>query len=178
MKNVTLLVIILALAILAAGCAGQASNQASGTSNKPTVAYDKNGITFNYPANWEVISPNSLNIQVTDFKYLAVLSNNDTDGRSIVEMVIAETGQSYDDFVTSEKAYDQKSSGFAESSTTVDGVPAVEYTTGGSSDQRKSVNIYFEKGGKTYYLALADDTKNFDQDKADFDTMLNSLHVE
>lgn len=169
---------VLVLAVLAAGCTDLASNQGStGSANKKqTAVYDKNGITFNYPTNWKAISPRSLNMYVTDFTYLAVLSNNDTGGRSIVQMVIAETGQSYDEFVASQKAYDQKSGGFVEWSGTVDGTPAIEYTTGGDG-KRKSINIYFEKRGKTYYLTLAGDTKNFSQDSADFDTMLNSLHV-
>ena len=174
---------VLVLAVIAAGCTGQASNQSSsnGASKKQTIVYDHNGITFDYPVNWEVISPSQLNIYVTDYTYLAVLSNNETDGTSIVRMVKVQTDKSYDDYVASERDYDKNSSGFAETNINVNGLHAIELSYTGSSlsgDKKKSLNVYFEKNNEIYYVTYSTLATDFNSEQADFNTMINSFQIK
>ena len=42
------------------------SLQSKGVSERPSQIYDANGITFNYPLNWEVISPDQLSVMVVN----------------------------------------------------------------------------------------------------------------
>ena len=169
--------IILAISILAC------SLQGKGNSRTPSQHYDANGITFDYPLNWEVISPDHLNIYVTDYTYLAVLADKDESRSTVARIVIAQTDKTFNDYIAGEKDYYQKQykDQYSVKNLAVNGISATQFESTGSAlsgEKRKSLNIYFEHANKIYYLTFSTLAANYDKVKTDFDLVVNSFQIK
>jgi hypothetical protein len=171
-------VVFLSLVLMSLSCSMLKKGMAV---EKPSQKFDGNGITFQYPLNWEIISPHDLNIYVTDFTYLAVLADKDKDMGTIVRIVIVQTEKSFNAFLEQEEGYySEQSKTYSENKITVDGNQAVQIEstgTGSAEDRRTSLEIYFEHAGQIYYLTFVTYEKNYPIVKADFTTVINSFHI-
>jgi hypothetical protein len=152
-------------------------------SSRPSQIYDANGITFNYPQNWEVISPSQLSIYVTDYTYLAVLADKDDSTGTMARFVIVQTAKTFDDYIAEERGYYQKqyNDQYSENTTNVNGVPATQFEAIGSAlsgDKKKSLSVYFEHNHKLYYLTFTTLLPNYDGVKPDFDMAVNSFKIK
>lgn len=177
MKRYISMVTILAISILAC------SLQKKEISKIPSQVYDANGITFNYPQSWEVISPDQLNIYVTDYTYLAVLADKDENKSTVARIVIVQTDKTFNDYIAGEKDYyqSQYKDQYSEKATTVNGVSATQFVSTGSSlsgDMKKSLNIYLEHNHQIYYLTFSTLAANYDQVKPEFDLIVNSFQIK
>lgn len=178
MKKCVVLGIALTIVALIFGCSAQTTKQTV-KNQKQMVAYDANGITFSYPKDWEVISPSQLNIQVTDYTYLAVLSNKTNGNDAIVRMVIVQPNnlyKSYQDYIEY-----LKKNGSNIVNTKVNGISALEYSSTGKSlsgNTRKSVSNCFEKNGEIYDMTLSSTEKDFKINQADFKAMMDTFQIK
>jgi hypothetical protein len=170
------------LAVLTFGIVG-CSLQSKGVSERPSQIYDANGITFNYPLNWEVISPDQLSVYVTDYTYLAVLADKDDSTGTVARFVIVQTDKGFDDYVAGERDYyqEQYKDQLSEKAISVNGVSATQFESTGSAlsgEEKKSLNIYFEHNHEIYYLTFSTLLADYDKVKPDFDMVVNSFHIK
>jgi len=150
---------------------------------KPSQIYDANGITFNYPQNWDVISPDQLSVQVTDYTYLAVLADKDDSTGTVVRIVIVQTDKGFNDYLAGERTYfkEQYKDQLSEKAISANGMPATQFETIGntlSGEKKKSLNIYFEQNNKIYYLTFSTLLANYDKVKPDFDMIVKSFQIK
>ena len=162
MKRYISVLTILTISILAC------SLQGKGNSGNPSQTYDANGVTFNYPQNWEVISPDQLNIYVTDYTYLAVLADKDESNSTVARFVIVQTDKTFNDYIAGEKDYYQKQykDQYSEKDIAVNGISATQFESTGSAlsgEKKKSLNIYFEHNHEIYYLTFSTLLANYER---------------
>ncbi|MBN2115203.1 MAG: hypothetical protein JW730_01440, partial [Anaerolineales bacterium] len=176
MKRILSVLIVLLFGMLDLACAGQGI----GVSERPSQVYDQNGVTFKYPQNWEVISPRQLSVYVTDYTYLAVLADKDDRVGTAARFVIVQTDKAFNDYMVEQRDYYQKRDQFSEKAITVNGTPAMQFESSGSSqggEKRKSINIYFEYNDQVYYLAFSTLLEKYDRAKPDIDMIVNSFKM-
>jgi hypothetical protein len=150
---------------------------------KPSQLYDANGVFFDYPQNWEVISPDQLSIYVTDYTYLAVLADKDDSAGTVARFVIVQTDKGFDEYMVGERDYYQKQykDQISEKAISVNGMSATQFESTGSTlsgEKKKSLNIYFEHNNEIYYLTFSTLLANYDKAKSDFDMVVNSFQVK
>jgi hypothetical protein len=177
MKRYIAVFAVLAIGILAC------TLQRKETSVTPSQVYDANGITFKYPLNWEVISPDQLSVYVTDYTYLAVLSDKDDSSGTVARFVIVQTDKGFTDYIAGERDYYKKQykDQLSEKAIRVDGKSATQFESTGatlSGEKKKSLNIYFEYNHEIYYLTFSTSLANYDKVKPDFDMVVNSFHIK
>ena len=178
MKKSSSVLLCLIFAMLSLACA-----VIQGMGARPSQVYDQNGVTFKYPQDWEVISPEQLSVYVTDYTYLAVLADKDDSIGTVARFVIVQTDKAFDDYMAEERDYYQEhyKDQLSEKAITVNGVPATQFETSGSSlggEERKSVNIYFEYNDQVYYLTFSTLAAKYDKVKPDIDMVVNSFKVK
>jgi hypothetical protein len=179
MKRFLSVLIVLLFGMLSLACA----MLGAGVSERPSQVYDQNGVTFKYPQSWEVISPQQLSVYVTDYTYLAVLADKDESVGTVARFVIVQTNKTFDDYMAEEREYYQQhyKDKLAEKAITVNGRPAIQFETSGSSlggEERKSLNIYFEQNAQIYYLTFSTLLAKYDQVKPDLDMIVKSFKVK
>ncbi len=179
MKRILSVLIVLLFGLLDLACA----SRGIGVSERPSQVYDQNGVTFKYPQNWEVISPEQLSVYVTDYTYLAVLADKDDSVGTVARFVIVQTDKAFNDYMAEKRDYYQKQykDQFSEKAITVNGTPAIQFESSGSSlngEKRKSLNIYFEYNDQVYYLTFSTLLEKYDQVKPDLDMVVNSFKIK
>lgn len=130
-----------------------------------------------------MISPNQLNIYVTDYTYLAVLADKDDSTGTVARFVIVQTDKGFNDYMGGERDYYQKQykDRFSEKAISVNGMSATQFESTGSAlsgEKKKSLNIYFEHNHKIYYLTFSTLLANYDKVKPDFDMIVNSFQIK
>ena len=154
-----------------------------GASEIPAKNYDDNGIAFIYPQSWEVISPDQLNVYVTDYSYLAVLADSEEGTGAVARFVIVQTDKTCDEYLSQERSYylERNQGQSAEKAILVHGTPAVQFETTGSTpsgEKVKTINIYFEHEDQVYYLTFSVPVKNYDPVLPAIEMILDSFEIK
>ena len=150
-----------------------AGGKSSGSTAKiESQPYSANGVSFDFPKDWQTISSSQLSIQVTDWEYLAIVSDGATGG-SLAALIKLRPQDTVESAVS-----DSKKPGSQVKTVTVAGVPGTEIVSTGSSlsgDKVTSRTIIFEKNGAVYQLNFATKADKYESESPKFDLVMKTL---
>lgn len=162
-KKITFIVLgLIAMSVAVSGCIGGDSN---------TTTFSNNGISFDYPSDWEELSQEELSQfagNSSDSRFLAVVGKNDSGNQSTVFGVM-ELDNNASSGVNAKLIADFFASGFEQSgvkatsnTTKVDNNPAYMITAADNSTAKESYLslIFFDKADKMYMLVYATPEKD------------------
>ena len=130
-----------------------------------------------------MISPDQLNVYVTDYSYLAVLADSEEGTGAVARFVIVQTDKTCDEYLSQERSYylERNQGQSAEKAILVHGTPAVQFETTGSTpsgEKVKTINIYFEHEDQVYYLTFSVPVKNYDPVLPAIEMILDSFEIK
>lgn len=146
--------------------------------------YNSNGIYFNYPGTWSIITPNQSNDSGASTKsnVVAVGDPNSGDTGNIL-VLVQKTNKSgtLDEIVEASKADlqgDWNATMLSDNLITVDGRQAhdVVYVTDPKTNKKERM-VIFDKNNKVYCIILGGTASAFDGQKNNFDMIVNSFRV-
>lgn len=178
MKKTYLYVIIvslLALVIFASGCINQNNNQTS--QNNTTGSYAVNGLSFNYPIDWFLISQTNGNVHIINVIDQAYSDSNGTNGTA-VEMNIVPKDENLT-YANVKENFANATNNTTEGTVNIAGATANMSTfnvTDETGSQTHIKLIYFEKDNFVYILNfIVTGGANAQDKQQNFDTIINSL---
>lgn len=174
MKKYFLVVLaIVAVVVLASGCT---SNQ---TGNNTTKTYSANGITFNYPANWDIINETSnANQTLIAIGDANIQQNNTTTGNGVIITRLPTTNNTTAELQSAKSQF--ASLNATNTTIQIAGVTANETTITTTNDnitgQVKIID--FQKNNYVYLLQYVTISSNFQTQQALFDTITKSFQTQ
>lgn len=171
MKRLTAGLVLLTLAIAAAGCGGSKTS-----TPPPSQPYSANGVSLKYPQSWKAIDATQLGtFDLTKWNYLATFESADSSIATVATVAIRINSSASLAEVASSEA--QVWGGEASESTrTVDGVQAKVVTTKANSE-RQTVLTFFAKDGAVYEVNFSSTNQHFASEKPALDLVLDSLKI-
>lgn len=163
------------------------------TVNNPSIkAYSASGISFNYPANWSVerinetlIVSDSGGININNNIYTIDNDSNPNDAPQFVIEVLTNSGLTNQDLINSLQNLTIPSGGKIISNNTIviDGSTAYEYTytvndPTNFDEIMTEQGVDFNKNGNTYIIDIQAPKNNFDNEKQNFNIILNSIKIQ
>ena len=174
MKRLGCILIVATLVLDLSACGGKTSGSTAKIESQP---YSANGVSFDYPKNWQTISSSQLSVQATDWNYLAIVSDG-TNGGSLAAVIKLRPQDTVESAVSDAKQF--KNSDVQENAVTVAGVPATQLVSTGSTisgDKVTSRTIIFEKNGAVYELNFATKTDKYESESPKFDLVMKTLQL-
>jgi hypothetical protein len=173
-KSAIGIIIILIFVALASGCTSQTTQNQTNTKT-----YAANGISFQYPNQWQEIPPENLTTKTSSGSNIiaGVIDPNNSDILVLVQTTSATNAkQSFDATKTALNTAGGQI--VSESTTTVDGATAyqMDYTITTSIPKKERL-ILFEKG-KIYGLTYSTPQADFDSQLNNFNVIVNSFKVQ
>ncbi len=176
--GITLIIVILIFVVLTSGCTsidGFVKNVTNGNGNNSFSAY---GVNFNYPSGWMAIANNQ-----TGGNSISVIKDSSFNGVQFNLQIMNNNGLSEKGVI--KQLENTKTPGWkkiAHSTLTIDGKKAYKdvfiYKNGDSTQNMRFEQVYFVKNGKTYIMLLQATDNDFENERPNFDTILNSLKVQ
>jgi hypothetical protein len=153
--------------------------------NANTKSYSAYNVSFNYPAKWTVMTTS---IGGTDIITVSMinLTNNNQDSSPQLQVSILPLPFGLSDQEALKSMENSRSDGWkriSNNTLTVDNNKAYEdifivNDTSNFPEIMKVQQIAFAKNGKMYTLVFQAPEKSFDNEKSNFDTMLNSIQIQ
>ena len=155
------------------------NDEIANLNNMHVKTYSGSGISFNYPGSWQRETDHSYEHEETGSIRIKIDKNDSVDMRFRVEIDL-DTGYSNQELLNRERNMSHVSDGYeiSNSTLTVDGNTAYEYTMMSVNKLQKTKVVCFAKNGNTYYISFEAPNKDFDKEKPNFNLMLNSFEVQ
>ena len=153
--------------------------------NTTTSTYSAYGVSFNYPSNWDIQTANNDGREITvldnnNFSYENVGNTNDIPQ---FQIQISPTGESDQDSNYLSQPIPVGWQKISNKTLDIDNNIAYEtiYTINDTADYTEIMtdqNIVFTKNGKIYLLDFQAPINDFENNKPDFNVILNSLKIQ
>ncbi len=157
-KNLIVPIVLLIGLVAISGCTSNTGNSTPSMKN-----YTGNGYSFNYPSNWTVNN---------DTDVLLIYSNADSNTQTTLQVMLQSGGLNNENIIPTTGNFTKVSN----STATVGNVTANEVIY--KSDLLRFSTVYFTKNGKTYIFNFQAPDNEFDKEKINFDTILNSFVIQ
>ena len=170
MKRLSAGLVLLTLAIAAAGCGGSKAS-----APPPAQPYSANCVSLDYPQSSKTIDVTQLGtFDLTKWGYLATFESTDSSIATVLTVALSKTTGSLEAVASSEAQFWGGEA--SESTRTVDGVQAKVVTIKANSD-RQTVLTFFTKNGAVYEVDFSSTNEHFASEKPALDMVLDSLKI-
>ncbi len=173
------IVTLVALVISASGCIDQEGNQ---TNQSSTGTYSVNGLSFNYPIDWVLVSQTSGNVHIINIVDQTFGESNGTRGSS-AEIVSQPKTENVSFEIIKNSLTNSSSITFnsTDGTTNISGLTANTTTftgTDSSGNETQIKLVYFEKDNFVYILNfIVTGSADIASQQQHFDTITNSFKV-
>lgn len=175
-KYIGLIIGFLVLVVSSSGCIS--TGWLVNNLNNGNSTYSGNGISFNYPSNWQ-LSQNTATgstFSVSVFRYNSMNS-------TVLQLYIMPSNKSTQDIINNmQNTVVPNGTILSKGTLKIDGNTAYQITCinkdNGSNQSMRYEGISFVKNGKMYSFLLQAPNKDFDKEKSNFDLILNSFKIQ
>ncbi len=164
--------------VLTSGCTSVnelVKNIGNNSGNSTFSAY---GVNFNYPSGWMAVADNQ-----TRSNSISVINDSSFNGVQFNLQIMNNNGLSEKGVI--KQLENTKTPGWkkiSHSTLTIDGKKAYKdvfiYKNGDSTQNMRFEQVYFVKNGKTYIMLIQAPDNDFENERSNFNTILNSLKVQ
>lgn len=146
--------------------------------NNGNSTYSGNGVSFNYPSNWQLFQNNATGPTFS----VSVFKDNSTNSPGL-QLYIMHTNKSNQDIINNMRnTVVPNGTMISKGTLKIDGNTAYQVTcidnSNGPTKNMRLEGISFTKNGKMYSFLLQAPNNDFDKEKSNFDIILNSFKVQ
>jgi hypothetical protein len=181
LKKYLLVLILISSVILASGCT-TSGNQTSGNIQDKTKIYSGEEITFEYPKGWETIASQGRDSIVAVGDPNSADGNGKTQINVVIQKTVKPQNSTFKDYYNATYAqFASQNMGFipvSDGTLALNGVTAYEniykINSGGQKQERA---IWILKNNRIYIILCSAPVSEFNNQQANFDTIINSFKL-
>ena len=166
---------------MASGCINNGNQTGNNTSNN-TKTYSGDEFTFNYPANWQIITSQAQNSTVAVGDPNSADSNGNAQVNVVIQKAILPSDMTLQDYYNAVYAqFSNQSLGYkpiSDGSIDVNGRPALENVYKiNSGIQKQERAVWLQNNNVIYIILCSAPVYDYSNYQANFDTIVNSFKL-